>query len=513
MTRAITREHQRRVRHRPDHQDGRLDGALPGQAALDERRRSTKATTARSSWPLAGGSTTVTFTGIGTIPPQNARRHRAVRERRRDQSIFNDDAARARAGEHGHRAAQRHQDLRYALARQRSQGLSRSHRMMTNSHSRLRHAPARATAQHGSFLLEALIAVLIVALAVLGLLGLMARGDAGRRREQACAAKPPCWLRATSARCGWTTARSPTCRPSTRPAAPPTTTWQAMVAQTPAQRQLFRRRRASAGATANSADVEIEIRWTPPGLKTADVAAGLAPLPGVRHHRSEQLMGARVTFGRRAQRGAGLVETMVGILIGLRRRPGHLQHALGGRELQAHGRRARPTRRSPACSASSWSAARRRNGGNGISISAPDLMTCDVAKASNVWPYVAGGGTPALWRPIPVLVQDGGANDVSDSFITLVQRLAARRVAGRRSPPMPRRAQPFIVQSPNGFTSPSPAATPYLDRSRSTRTRVTARRSRSPQRRPPDPVRPRHADPQRRRGDLRGHHRPGAPSW
>ncbi|HSV20710.1 MAG TPA: PilW family protein [Casimicrobiaceae bacterium] len=171
-------------------------------------------------------------------------------------------------------------------------------------------------------------------------------------------------------------------------------------------------------------------------------------------------MVARFATARRGQRGAGLIETMVGILIGLivvlviynmlSAAESYKRMAVGTSDAQITGL------------LSQFMVGREAsNGGNGISISAPDLMTCDAAKASNVWPYTAGGGKPALWHPIPVLVQDGGANDVSDSFITLYSgsphvvwpvSFTADAAPG----------QPFIVQSPNGFTSPSPAVTPYL---------------------------------------------------
>jgi type IV pilus assembly protein PilW len=171
-------------------------------------------------------------------------------------------------------------------------------------------------------------------------------------------------------------------------------------------------------------------------------------------------MRASAVANRRAQCGAGLIETMVGILIGLivvlviynmlSAAESYKRMAVGTSDAQITGL------------LSQFMVGREAsNGGNGISLSAPDLMTCDAAKASNVWPYTAGGGKTALWRPIPVLVQDSGSADNSDSFITLYSgsphvvwpvSFTADAAAG----------QPFIVQSPNGFTSPSPAVTPYL---------------------------------------------------
>ena len=165
----------------------------------------------------------------------------------------------------------------------------------------------------------------------------------------------------------------------------------------------------------------------------------------------------RSAVGRQA--GAGLVETMVGILIGLvvvlviynmlavtesykrmsvgasdAQITGLLSHFMVGREAS--------------------------NGGNGISISASDLMTCDPAKANAAWPYNQAGATPALWRPIPAMVRDGGV-DVSDSLVTMYS--GAPHViwpVAFTSDAAP--GQPFTVQSPNGFSAPSPATTPYL---------------------------------------------------
>ena len=72
----------------------------------------------------------------------------------------------------------------------------------------LRRRPsARAARQHGSFLLEALISVLIVALGILGLIGLQARAiqnvDDAQYRGEAAYSPTRC-----SGRCGCTTARN-----------------------------------------------------------------------------------------------------------------------------------------------------------------------------------------------------------------------------------------------------------------------------------------------------------------
>jgi hypothetical protein len=88
------------------------------------------------------------------------------------------------------------------------------------------------------------------------------------------------------------------------------------------------------------------------------------------------------------------------------------------------------------------------NGGNGISLSAAELITCNAATASKTW------------RPIPVLITDSASNDLADSFITFYSaspHVVWPVVLTSDSPP----AADLIVQSPNGFSSPSPAVTPY----------------------------------------------------
>jgi len=170
-------------------------------------------------------------------------------------------------------------------------------------------------------------------------------------------------------------------------------------------------------------------------------------------------MDARMHIRSRGERGAGLVETMIGILIGLivvlviynmlAVTESYKRMSVGMSDAQITGM------------LSQFMVGREAaNGGNGISISAPDLMTCDPLKANAAWPYNQAGLTPALWRPIPAMVQDGGAN-LSDSMITMYS--GATRViwpVAFTSDAAP--GQPFTVQSPNGFSAPSPAVTPYL---------------------------------------------------
>ncbi|HSV20711.1 MAG TPA: hypothetical protein VLR71_20025 [Casimicrobiaceae bacterium] len=144
--------------------------------------------------------------------------------------------------------------------------------MMTTSTSPVRRAPQRAAAQRGSFLLEALIAVLIVALAILGLLGLMARGmqdvDESKQRGEAAL------LAASYIGNMWVDDRKiASLQAKYKAGGAAYNDLAAMVAQKLPNGQLFNVD-VAAGATANSADVEIEIRWTPPGLKVADTPQG-----------------------------------------------------------------------------------------------------------------------------------------------------------------------------------------------------------------------------------------------
>jgi type IV pilus assembly protein PilW len=172
---------------------------------------------------------------------------------------------------------------------------------------------------------------------------------------------------------------------------------------------------------------------------------------------------------RRLQRGVGMIETMVGVLIGLivvvviynllAVTEGYRRITEGASDAQVTGL------------VSQLLVGREvANGGNGISISAADpttstgLINCDPAKAyvGNVWPFAN------LWRPIPVLIRNGGGNDTtldsyvstSDDFITLYGGsphvawgvpFAADAAPG----------DPFVVQSPTGFSSPKPGVSNY----------------------------------------------------
>jgi type IV pilus assembly protein PilW len=165
-------------------------------------------------------------------------------------------------------------------------------------------------------------------------------------------------------------------------------------------------------------------------------------------------------FPRSPARGAGLIETMVGILIGLivvlviynmlAVSESYRRTAVGNSDAQITGMLTQFVLNREAA-----------NGGNGISLSGPDLFTCDPAKANVAWPYNRNGGTPGLWKPLPAIVRDSGSDDISDAFISTYS--GSPHVVWPvtfTSDAAP--AAPFIVQSPNGFTAPTPAVTPYL---------------------------------------------------
>jgi len=126
--------------------------------------------------------------------------------------------------------------------------------------------------QHGSFLLEALISVLIVALAILGLMGLMARGmqdvDESKMRGEAA------FLASSYVSQMWVDDRTPAnLAAKFGPGGAEFNNLQAMLNQR-IPNAVLKTVNIVAGATPNSSDVEIEIQWTPPSMNTA-----LTPLP------------------------------------------------------------------------------------------------------------------------------------------------------------------------------------------------------------------------------------------
>ena len=175
--------------------------------------------------------------------------------------------------------------------------------------------------------------------------------------------------------------------------------------------------------------------------------AGTAPRHPRRPHRAPT--------ARAHSRGVGLVETMVGILIGLlvvlavysllSTSEGYRRVSTGASDAQVTGLLAQFIVGRDA-----------GNGGNGVLLSGDD----DINYLANCTKDEAGVAD-ASKRPIPVLIIDSGANEISDSFIAFssgasrvnwpINFVDADSLAGTD----------FLVQTPNGFSSPAPKTTPY----------------------------------------------------
>ena len=148
------------------------------------------------------------------------------------------------------------------------------------------------------------------------------------------------------------------------------------------------------------------------------------------------------------QRGMGIVEVMVGILIGMivvaaiynvfAVAEGYKRTAVGAADAQTTGVYAQFVLRREI-----------GNAGTAISGAGGELATCTAADPG--WPVPVGFGGPYI-RPIPVLIRDGGAPNVSDSF--LVTYSTAPRVITPMlfiDKPMTIGTDKFYIQSPNGF--------------------------------------------------------------
>jgi hypothetical protein len=159
------------------------------------------------------------------------------------------------------------------------------------------------------------------------------------------------------------------------------------------------------------------------------------------------------------QSGAGLVETLVGTLIGtivivvifniLSVAEAHKRATIGVSDAEITGL------------VSQFMAGRdAASGGAGITMSGADLINCTHDESGNPIQGIPVTHLVAAIQPIPVLLIDGGATHVSDRFIAFSTGAAhviwpvdytATSAAGA----------PITVQSPNGFTVPRPATTPY----------------------------------------------------
>ncbi len=163
-------------------------------------------------------------------------------------------------------------------------------------------------------------------------------------------------------------------------------------------------------------------------------------------------MSARTPRLRARQRGMGIVETMVGILIGMvvvlavynvfALAEGYKRTAVGVADAQTTGLFAQ------------FVLAREiGNAGTGLSIDAANLAQCRQGDPN--WDAPAGfftaAGTRAI-RPVPVLIKDGGNANASDEMI--VTYATPSRVVNSVlivDKPMTAPGDMIYVQSPNGF--------------------------------------------------------------
>lgn len=141
--------------------------------------------------------------------------------------------------------------------------------------------------------------------------------------------------------------------------------------------------------------------------------------------------------GASRQTGFGLVEIMVGVVIGLLAlliiyrglalSEGYRRSTTAGGDAQSAG-----------MIATFLLAQDIQNAGNTLADTAPDLMNCP------------GAAFAATWRPIPVLITDGGADEVSDQigvFYGVNRRLVTQVDTRATAPP----GAPFEIQSPLGW--------------------------------------------------------------
>jgi type IV pilus assembly protein PilW len=154
---------------------------------------------------------------------------------------------------------------------------------------------------------------------------------------------------------------------------------------------------------------------------------------------------------RHRARGAGMIETMVGILVGLivilviysllSAAENYRRTTTGASDAQITGL------------LSQFIMSRDiSNGGNGTMLSAADLVKCTKDEA---------GAATLRNKPVPVLITDGGANEISDTFVAM-NSTSSRVVWPVEFTANSAVGTNFEVQTPNGFTAPVPSvADPY----------------------------------------------------
>ncbi len=151
---------------------------------------------------------------------------------------------------------------------------------------------------------------------------------------------------------------------------------------------------------------------------------------------------------RFAQRGAGMVETMIGILIGLlvvlvvynllSVAEGYRRTTTGAADAQITGLLSQFLTMQEAA-----------NGGNGLTSAYSDLIACE--KTEGDVAYTADN----TLKPIPVIITAGAGPTDSDSFVS--RQSGSPHVVWPVDFRLPKPSWPardIVVQSPNGFSSP-----------------------------------------------------------
>jgi type IV pilus assembly protein PilW len=163
-------------------------------------------------------------------------------------------------------------------------------------------------------------------------------------------------------------------------------------------------------------------------------------------------MSARFRRSPWRQRGVGIVETMVGILIGMvvvlaiynvfALAEGYKRTTVGVADAQTTGLVAQ------------FILAREiGNAGTGLSIDAASLVLCRLGDPNWITPpgFFALAGARAI-RPVPVLIRDGGAPNTSEQLVvTYATPIHVVNSVLIVDAPMATVSDPIYVQSPNGF--------------------------------------------------------------
>ncbi len=155
-----------------------------------------------------------------------------------------------------------------------------------------------------------------------------------------------------------------------------------------------------------------------------------------------------------AQRGAGIIETMVGILIGMVVVAAVYNVLVIAEGYKRSDRLASPDAQITGQLTQFIMGREIANAGNGISGAAAQLGTCTLVDLPN-WPSPAGffAGNKAI-RPLPVVIRDSGNPNLPDSMI-ITYSTAPHVISPELlvDTPMAVGADPVYVQSPMGIAS------------------------------------------------------------